>query len=137
MKTALKFALSGFLFFLLLSIQPASAQRLYFSESVSEKGDPIGLNQFFYIPKEGLTNIAILIKLPYSVEATQIELRFFSLDSVNNETYLSTVSFDVEKPWTWFWKSVEFKQPARYKVYVYADKERFLCSETVDTYIKE
>jgi len=136
MKTALKFALSGFLFFFLLSARPASAQRLYFSESVSDAGDPIGLNQFFYIPRDSVKNVAMLIKLPNSVEATSIELRFFGVDSLNKETYLSTVPFEVEKGWTWFWKSIEFKIPSRYKVYVYADKERFLCSEIVDAYVR-
>jgi len=135
MKTALKIALQGFLFSFLLTGFSASAQRLYFCESVSEKGDPIGLNQFFYIPQEGIT-VAALIKLPYSVEAKQIEMRFFKLDSMNNETFVSTVPYDVETTWTWFWKGVDFKEPARYKVYAYADKERFLCSEVVDAYVK-
>lgn len=136
MKTALTIALKGLVIFLLLTNFSASAQRIYFSESVSENGDPVGLNQFFYIPQEGVT-IAALIKLPYSVDATQIEMRFFKLDSMNNETYLSTVSYDVEKTWTWFWKGVNFNEPSRYKVYAYADKERFLCSEIVDAYIKQ
>lgn len=135
MKTALTLALKGILFFLLLSTFSVSAQRIYFCKSVSAEGDPVGLNQFFYIPQQGIT-VAILIKLPYSVDATQIEMRFFKLDSMNNETYLSTVSYDVEDTWTWFWKGVDFKEPARYKVYAYADKERFLCSEVVDAYLK-
>jgi hypothetical protein len=136
MKTALKIALKGFLFSFLFSSISASAQRVYFCKSVSEEGDPVGLNQFFYIPQEGIT-ISVLVKLPYQIEATQLELRFFKLDSLNNETYLSTVPFDVEKTWTWFWKGVNFNEPARYKVYAYADKERFLCSETMDAYMKQ
>ena len=136
MKTALKIALKGFLFSLLFTTVSASAQRVYFSKSVTDEGDPVGLNQFFYLPQEGST-IAVLIKLPYQVEATQMELRFFKLDSLNNETYLSAVPFDVEKTWTWFWKGVRFNEPARYKVYAYADKERFLCSEIVDLYLKQ
>lgn len=135
MKTALTLALKGFLFSILLNSFSASAQRIYFSKSVSDDGDPVGLNEFFYIPEDGIT-VAVLIKLPYSVEATQIEMRFFKLDSMNNETYLSTVPYDVEKTWTWFWKGVDFKEPARYKVYAYADKERFLCSEVVNAYVK-
>ncbi|MGE0636863.1 MAG: hypothetical protein AB7P01_10520 [Bacteroidia bacterium] len=136
MKSALTLALKGFLFSLLFISFSATAQRIYFSKSVSEDGDPVGLNQFFYIPQEGIT-VSMLVKLPYSVEATQIEFRFFKIDSLNNETYLSTVPFDVEKTWTWFWKGIDFREPGRYKVYAYADKERFLCSEIVDAYIRQ
>jgi hypothetical protein len=136
MKTALKIALQGFLFSFLLTAFSASAQRIYFSKSVSAEGDPVGLNEFFYIPQEGIT-VSVLIKLPYSVEATQMELRFFRLDSMNNETYLSNLTFDVEPTWTWFWKGVDFHDPARYKVYAYADKERLLCSEVVYAYMKQ
>lgn len=133
MKTALKIALKGLLFSLIFTHYSATAQRLYFSKSVTDDGDPVGLNQFFYIPQDGV-NIVVLLKLPYQVDATQIDFRFFRLDSLNNETYLSTVSFEVEENWTWFWKSVDFHESARYKVYAYADKERLLCSETVDAY---
>ncbi|MCG3166577.1 MAG: hypothetical protein POELPBGB_02357 [Bacteroidia bacterium] len=136
MKTALKIALKGVLFSLLFCSVSASAQRVYFSKSVSDEGDPVGLNQFFYVTQEGIT-IAVLVKLPYQIEATQIDLRFFKLDSLNNELYLSTVPFDVETTWTWFWKGVNFNEPARYKVYAYADKERFLCSEIMDLYTKQ
>ncbi len=135
MKKALKFALSGFLFFMPFFIESAIAQRLYFCDSVSVNGDPVGLNQQFFIPQEG-ANIAMLIKLPSPVEATQVELRFFKADSLNNEMFLSTVAIDVQTSWTWFWKEINFTLPAHYKVYVYADKERFICSETVDVYMR-
>ncbi len=137
MKSALTIALKGFLFLLLFSNFTVSAQRLYYCESVSEKGDPIGLNQFFFIPESGTSNVAMLIKLPNAIEADSVELRFFGLDSLNNETYLSTVPVNVEPTWTWFWKSIEFKYPGRFKTYVYADKSRLLCSETVDAYPKQ
>lgn len=133
MNKALKFALTGFLFFCLSSTYHATAQRVYFCKSVSADGDPVGLNQFFYIPENGI-NISLLIKLPQPIDATSIELRFFKLDSLNNETYVSSVPFDVEKTWTWFWKGVDFHEAARYKVYVFADKERLLCSEVADAF---
>lgn len=137
MKKALKIALWGFLFSVLFCNFSATAQRLYFCQSVSESGDPVGLNQFFYIPQNGATNIAMLIKLPFPADADSVELRFFGMDSLNNEIYLSSVLINVEKDWTWFWKSIEFKYPGRFKTYVFADRKRLLCSETVDAYVKQ
>jgi hypothetical protein len=113
-KLALLFSVVA-LFFI---VNTATSQSLYFFESVDANGNPSGESSTFNIPRAG-GYFHFLVKLPYTVECTEVYYDIYDVYSDYSENYNTTITQDgVGKSWTWFWKKVTFYTPGYYHVYV-------------------
>ena len=105
-----------FVFAVLLVFQKANAQELYFCESVTDGGQPVGSSSVFNIPSGG-GYFYFLVKLPYNVNCTYADYVIYKVDSYGNETYNTTISqTDLKANWTWFWKKVTFYDAGFYRI---------------------
>lgn len=111
----------------------ANAQRLYLCKAVTPEGDPMGLSQFFKITQENIS-ISALVKLYKHSEVEEVEFRIYRVLADNSEVIISSVPFKIEHSWLWFWKELKFSEPGAYKIYLYMNAEKPLCSETLDIY---
>jgi len=113
-KLALLFSVVA-LFFI---VNIASSQTLYFCESVDASGIPSGESSTFNIPKGG-GYFYFLVKLPYTVECTDVYYDIYDVYSDYSENFNTTISQDgIGKSWDWFWKKVTFYNSGYYHVYV-------------------
>ena len=96
----------------------ALSQTLYFCEGVNDSGYPKNESSVFNIPRNG-GFFYFLVRLPYTVECSEVYYDIYDVYSDNSENYNTTITQDgLSYDWTWFWKKVTFYTAGYYHVYV-------------------
>lgn len=121
---------SFLLFTLVLYSNIAKAQNIYFCENVDKDGYPITESSVFNISRDG-GYLDVLVRLPYTVNCSQIRYEIYKEDSYGHENYNSTIYQDTQRDWVWFYKQITFYDPGRYNVYVYDCSDYMLTSGSV------
>lgn len=105
----------------------ASAQQIFFCESVDANGKPSGASNSFSIVSQG-SFLNILVKLNAPVATSKVIFDIYRVDSLGKEKFESTSQLAVEPLWTWFNKGFTFYQPGDYVIYAYDESEKLIVA---------
>lgn len=114
----------AFLFIYLVTASFSGAQELYFCESYTDNGEPIGHDFNWEINPWG-TYIYILFKAPKIIEDPVLYL-FIDKEEEGRYEPFDSKAIPVEQPVKWIAYNYKFSQPGRYEIYFMNSEQKMI-----------
>lgn len=103
----------------------SKAQSMYFCESVSSDGYPVGESSVFNISSNG-GYLDVLVKLPYALNCSSVRYELYL-----NGNYETTIYQDSKTNWEWFYQKITFYKSGSWQIYCIDCYDATLASGTL------
>lgn len=78
--------------------------------------------------------VYMLVKNANGLSATKLSFKVFTVGSTGMEKLYETLEQDIEANWIYAWKAATVPTPGKYKVRVYDEKSKMVCTKGFDFY---
>jgi hypothetical protein len=117
-----------------MGIFKAEAVEMVVCAKVTEDGEPLGVTSRFEMNELKFT-VYFFVEDENGYGSEKAVFKLYRLEN-GREILDNTFSMDTKTDWTWFWKSITFSKPGKFKVYTYKSGNELISTKEFELYRK-